>query len=78
MIAELTDRERRELVGLSARDRELGRQIEELREDHSATLRLIERRVGLTGGAIGTTHALIDGTQIVAIAAGEVSDEDHS
>jgi len=55
----MTDRERREFFGLAARDRELGSAANELRVDHEAALRLLERRLKLPRGAIGVTH-LID------------------
>jgi len=61
----LTERERREFIGLAARDRELGRAADVLRTDHEATLRLVERRLGLPRGAVGTTHAIDHGTGAV-------------
>ena len=68
----MTERELREFLGLSARDRELGRAANALRADHEATLRLLERRLGLSRGAVGTTHAIDHGSGAVVSALPEI------
>ncbi len=54
---QLTDTERMLLAGFSAREREIQTSLlEPLQRDYESFGRMIEERLGLEQGALGTTH----------------------
>ena len=55
---ELTELERMALAGLQARDREVAAAADALQREYRRFLALVEERLGLPAGAVGTTHAL--------------------
>ncbi len=54
----LTDIERMLVLGIQARDRELGQTAAKVQADYAAILKQIEERLGLPSDALKTTHGI--------------------